>query len=345
MQKDVAQDAGSAFIRIDKDSDLPIIEQIINNITSCILSGRLHVGEKLPAERVLAGQLGVARGTVQRAYARLAQERVVELRKGSGVYVLTDEERLGIDKKQQAADILASTLSRLQEMGLTEKEIQSLLDLHRVSVGNVRKVNIMVVSNNYEVLAELQKQLAYLSGTPLFTFTLSYFPMEHILGSADPVELLYPYDLIIATSIDYPDICKPAPMYIDKMMEATIQPTTDTLITLSEIANDSRVSVVYRTRAFLDMVTETLTMLGFARENILDCQEYAYNPRSHAEHGVSTVITFNECLIHLNPAFHERNADFLKNGGRMVSFRYRIDRASLIQIEDRIRTRMAAGKP
>ena len=44
--------------------------------------------ERLPAERSLAGELGVARGTVRQALNTLADEGLVEIRAGSGAYVL-----------------------------------------------------------------------------------------------------------------------------------------------------------------------------------------------------------------------------------------------------------------
>jgi GntR family transcriptional regulator/MocR family aminotransferase len=52
-----------------------------------ILDGRLQPGERLPATRQLALQLGVARITVARAYDDLAAAGFVEGRQGSGTYV------------------------------------------------------------------------------------------------------------------------------------------------------------------------------------------------------------------------------------------------------------------
>lgn len=331
----------SRSIQIDKEDAVPIVDQIVNSITRLILHGQLQAGEKLPTERSLAADLGIARGTVQRAYLKLAQSGVVESRKGSGSYVLTDERLLESSKKQEAADILAATLSRLRAMGLSEKEIQNLINLHRVSHDTLRKVNLMVVSNNYEILAELEKQLSYLSGTSLFSFTLSFFTLDHVLGNPDPVQMLYGYDLIIATSIDYPDICAPVPMFQSKIVEATISPSTETLIGLSDIPKDAKVSVVYRTEPFRKMVTDALLSLGFARKYIHAYQEYSYNPVSHAENGVSLVISFNESLVNLNPAFQQRNEQFVLDGGILFNFKYRIDRASLIAIEDRIQALLA----
>jgi len=56
-------------------------------LRSAIRTGRLAAGERLPATRVLAGQLGVSRGLVVDAYAQLESEGYVESLIGSGTVV------------------------------------------------------------------------------------------------------------------------------------------------------------------------------------------------------------------------------------------------------------------
>ena len=53
-----------------------------------IADGRLIKKDRLPSERHLADRFGVARGTVREALNRLADERYVEIRAGSGTYVI-----------------------------------------------------------------------------------------------------------------------------------------------------------------------------------------------------------------------------------------------------------------
>ncbi len=61
-------------IRLDRQSDAPIYRQIYTRIRSAILTGTLPPGARLPSWNALAGQLGVARGTVKAAYEWLAGE-------------------------------------------------------------------------------------------------------------------------------------------------------------------------------------------------------------------------------------------------------------------------------
>lgn len=61
-------------VRIDRRSATPIHQQLYDRIRAAIVEGQLAPGERLPATRSLATQMGVARGTVDAAYSRLAGE-------------------------------------------------------------------------------------------------------------------------------------------------------------------------------------------------------------------------------------------------------------------------------
>jgi GntR family transcriptional regulator/MocR family aminotransferase len=63
-----------AAVRIDRRSAISIHQQLYDRIRAAIAGGQLTPGERLPATRSLAAQLGVARGTVDAVYARLAGE-------------------------------------------------------------------------------------------------------------------------------------------------------------------------------------------------------------------------------------------------------------------------------
>lgn len=53
-----------------------------------ISKGNLQLHDRLPPERVLAETYGAARGTVRKALTRLEEEGFVEIRPGSGTYVV-----------------------------------------------------------------------------------------------------------------------------------------------------------------------------------------------------------------------------------------------------------------
>src|SRR5918999_3782169 len=71
----------------DKAGAAPLHRQIYEAIRRAILSGEFTRGRRLPATRLLAAQLGVARMTVVNAYEQLLIEGYLEGKTGAGTYV------------------------------------------------------------------------------------------------------------------------------------------------------------------------------------------------------------------------------------------------------------------
>ncbi len=65
--------------------------QVAEQLARFISDGELKPGDRLPSERDLASQFGVSRPTVREAMIALEISGLVEIRSGSGVYVLPQE--------------------------------------------------------------------------------------------------------------------------------------------------------------------------------------------------------------------------------------------------------------
>ncbi|MFO1328163.1 MAG: PLP-dependent aminotransferase family protein [Rubrivivax sp.] len=82
--------AGGALllsIRIDHDAPRSVSSQLHIALRELVVSGAMPAGERLPASRTLARELGVSRTTVIEAYDRLTAEGLIESRVGAGAFV------------------------------------------------------------------------------------------------------------------------------------------------------------------------------------------------------------------------------------------------------------------
>jgi DNA-binding transcriptional regulator YhcF (GntR family) len=77
------------IVRIDPVSPVPVYEQVRQQILRLAASGRLPIGTRLPTIRQLAADLGIAKGTVERAFASLEDDGVVQSRGRSGTFVVS----------------------------------------------------------------------------------------------------------------------------------------------------------------------------------------------------------------------------------------------------------------
>ena len=73
--------------RLHRDSPVPVWAQIEDTLGARIASGELRVGDRLPAERDLAEQFDVSRGTVRQALDALALRGLVERGIGRGTFI------------------------------------------------------------------------------------------------------------------------------------------------------------------------------------------------------------------------------------------------------------------
>lgn len=73
-----------------------LADQVIGALRTQITSGEWPVGSRIPTEPELVEQLGVARNTVREAVRALAHNGLLDIRQGSGTYVIATSELAGV---------------------------------------------------------------------------------------------------------------------------------------------------------------------------------------------------------------------------------------------------------
>lgn len=78
------------FIQLDFESEIPIYEQLKNEIIIGIAKKDLLPGERLPSVRALASDIGINLHTVNKAYQQLKQDGFVLIHRQRGVVIHPD---------------------------------------------------------------------------------------------------------------------------------------------------------------------------------------------------------------------------------------------------------------
>ncbi|MBR2567287.1 MAG: GntR family transcriptional regulator [Paenibacillus sp.] len=112
---------------IEFDNNLPIYLQIMQYIKRQIVTGALKAGDKIPSVRELAAELQINPNTIQRTFQELEREEVVETKRGLGRYVTGEERKIMMIKKEMAGELLDRFLTGMQELGIEEKDIVSIV--------------------------------------------------------------------------------------------------------------------------------------------------------------------------------------------------------------------------
>lgn len=94
-------------LTVDPHDGTPPYEQLRAQLTAAIEAGTLSPGERLPAVRTLAADLGLAAGTVARTYRALESAGLIRTRRGAGTTVMPGAHRLSEAEKSRRLARLA----------------------------------------------------------------------------------------------------------------------------------------------------------------------------------------------------------------------------------------------
>ena len=127
----------SPTLRVDPKDAVPLWRQIELGVQRLVASGALAPGSVVPSVRELALELGVNPMTVSKAYQKLADAGVVEIRRGEGTFVPASPRALGRGERSRALREQAARFANVAvTLGVSEKEA---LEEIRGSFGRLRK--------------------------------------------------------------------------------------------------------------------------------------------------------------------------------------------------------------
>ncbi len=110
------------------EEGIPIYLQIIRHIKRGIVSGAVVHGDEVPSRRVLSALLGVNPNTIQKAYAMLEEEGLMESRSGAKSCMSLSEEKVTAVRQQLLESDALSVVSALKQMGLSKPEALGLIE-------------------------------------------------------------------------------------------------------------------------------------------------------------------------------------------------------------------------
>lgn len=116
------------FIKLDFEANIPIYEQLKNEIIVGIAKSELLPGERLPSVRAMASDIGINLHTVNKAYQQLRQEGFLLIHRQRGVVVNPDgapkaDERYKKYMRETLRPLIADSICRQ----LDKKEFSEMI--------------------------------------------------------------------------------------------------------------------------------------------------------------------------------------------------------------------------
>ena len=113
--------------RLNPSAGQPLYSQVVQQVRHAIETGILHDGDALPGIRTLAEELVVSPNTIAKAYSELEHEDLLELRHGSGAYVIAKRRVKSRAELARAAQARVQALvQKLHADGFSDEEIHRM---------------------------------------------------------------------------------------------------------------------------------------------------------------------------------------------------------------------------
>lgn len=110
-------------VTISQADPRPPYVQVRAQIQEAVLSGRLPDQTQLPPVRQLAADLGLATGTVARAYKELETGGIVRTARGAGTRVIAPAQTARTGSEDEARRAVVDLVERLRHLGLSDEAV------------------------------------------------------------------------------------------------------------------------------------------------------------------------------------------------------------------------------
>jgi GntR family transcriptional regulator len=122
---------------IDKQSTVPVYEQLIEQLEKLILTGVLQSDDLIPSVRNLSLELSINPNTVQKAYNELERQQITYSVPGKGRYVSKNAKSIISDTRQERLINFKSIVFELAIGGVEyEKVIQAVDKAYKLAKDN-----------------------------------------------------------------------------------------------------------------------------------------------------------------------------------------------------------------
>ncbi len=245
--------------KINPELDVPIYQQLVDAIRTAVKKGELLSGQQLPTVQEVTRTLGIARGTIKRAYDELERAGLVEKVQGRGTFVCYQPADSG-SRKEQAMAAIDSLLNQLDEMGLSAAEINIFLNLKlRERAEQEAHVKVAVVECNPENLSQMSEQLRHLAGVDLYSYML------HDIRQY-PYKLSEDFDLIVTTSSHAEYLLSVLPVK-KRIARVAFRPAARCLSQIIKFRPGEQVGLLGYSRRFVELLQETCST--YAEDTLL----------------------------------------------------------------------------
>jgi len=266
-------------VHFERQSPVPLFQQLKYHIVHAISTGRLPQGAPLPSVRAAAQALGLAAATVQRTYSELQRDGLIVSESGRGMFVARLEIPSDIEvegKDGALRDLLLPTILQAQVLGFDAEEIVATVrELVEAGQHGTRPKVIFV--GRYPAVAERYVTLLKegLAGVGCELVGVD-FPTITKPGA---LEEYLPADLLVSMVSQFAQVREIGERYGVPTFGLTVELHDDVKRKIMEIPEDARIGLLVEaeflsnTRSMVEHLTWASELVAVASEDVEKARE------------------------------------------------------------------------
>lgn len=317
------------IFQINTELDVPIYQQLVDEIRAGVKRGSLVPGQQLPTVQETARQLGVAKGTIKRAYDELEHQGLLEKIQGRGTFICYQPANSG-SRKEQAMAAIDELLDKLEGMGFSQTEINIFLALkQRERTEDLSLVKVAVVECNPEMVAQMSEQMRRIKNIELHTYLFESVRQ-------------YPYtmdeevDLVVTTAV-HADYLESVLSDRKKIVRIAYRLSLDTIANIAKLKTGDNIGILCSSYRFCDLIYQA-------------SRKYVRNVTFQKPQIFSDITDLEEFLADkdavLVPKAYEKYCSVeaaeklcgLEKRGKLIPCDFEMDEGSFLSMEEKLRS-------
>ena len=312
--------------QINPELDVPIYQQLVDTIRAAVKKGVLVPNQQLPTVSELSSKLGIARGTIKRAYDELERSGIVDKAQGRGTFVCYQPMNSG-SRKEQAMAAIDALLENLEELGFSAAEINIFLNLKlRERSEQESQVKVALLECNPENLSQMAEQMHAIPRIDLYSYLVDTIEQY-------PYQLQEDLDLIVTTAAHADFLAEVLPDN-KRIARVAIRPTPHCLADIIKLRKGKTVGILGYSLRFGELLHSTCQMYT---EGVTLTQPTVFSP----ELDIQAYLKDKDAV--LVPKNYEKYCDVRTAGyldryeGKLIECSYEMDAGSFLYLQEKAR--------
>lgn len=314
------------YIKLDKESGVPLYLQVKKHIMYLIKSDILKVGNKMPTERELSENLKVSRNTISSAYNDLEQDGVLKSYQGRGTFVAEDTNPWKMQNvKEKIVKFIDLAFEESIETGINPDEFLEIVNKRIKEKKNIMsRITAVYVECNIEQSKMFSDQLS--ESTDINVIPLTIDNLKNVNSKVEGI--IKNCQVIISTFNHVNEVIYLTSKFKKEVIGVAINVDLETIVKIARYPDETKFAFVCISNEFMFKARGAFERAGLGNINI------KYTNTTDIDELKKVISTCDVIIV--SPGRYKSVNDNITGNKPILKFLYNLDDNSVKTLKSKI---------